>query len=241
MIERYKYNLGEHFTEYLQDLLLDTTVAVIGVGGCGGFVVEHLARMGVKKIIIFDGDRFEESNLNRQRFCDVWTVGYNKAIITKNELLDINPYVEVEAIPEYFGRQSHIDMLVNEKVNYIFHCADNNQGTRDLYDCLSILHLIHRIPIIRLCIYINMVAALYLEPSHLSMYMDMKNNAIKQFNNEDHADYIMNTSHANALAAGLAIEIFLASFRTPNMESTCLAYHYDGMRMTKTDYIPYFD
>ena len=86
-----------------------------------------------------------------------------------------------------------------------------------------------------------MVAAVYLEPSHLSMYMDMKNNAIQQFNNEDHADYIMNTSHANSLAAGLAIEIFLASFRNPHMESTCLAYHYDGMRMTKTDYIHYFD
>ena len=243
MIEtRYRQNLGKHFTEYLQDLLLNTTVAVIGVGGCGGFVVEHLVRMGIKKVIIFDGDRFEESNLNRQRFCDVWTIGYNKAVITKNELLDINPYVEVEIVQEYFRKEEHINKLLDEKIDYIFHCADNSKDTKELYDCLSILHITNRIPIIRLCLYMDMIAAMYLEPIHLDIYMDMKYNAIRQFeDNNAQIGCIMNTSHANAIAAGLAIEIFLASFRNPHMKSCCLAYHYDGMRTTLTDYIPYFD
>lgn len=198
--------------------------------------------MGVKKIIIFDGDRFEESNLNRQRFCDTWTVGYNKVVITKNELLDINPYIEVEAIPEYFGTQEHLDMLIENKVDFIFHCADNETMTKELYDVLNVLHIVYDIPIIRLCIFVNMVAAVFMENRHMGLYLEMKNNSIRQFmDNGGNTSVIINTSHINAMAAGLGIEIFLARLRNPAMESTCLAYHFDGMHMTRTDYIPYLE
>jgi molybdopterin/thiamine biosynthesis adenylyltransferase len=49
-----------------QTKLLESTVAVVGCGGLGGWIVEGLARMGVGHLIIIDGDAFGESNLNRQ-------------------------------------------------------------------------------------------------------------------------------------------------------------------------------
>ena len=42
------------------------TVAVIGCGGLGGYLIEYLTRIGIGTIRCVDGDVFEESNLNRQ-------------------------------------------------------------------------------------------------------------------------------------------------------------------------------
>ena len=198
--------------------------------------------MGVKKIIVFDGDKFEESNLNRQRFCDMFNMGYNKASASVCDMSVINNDIDYVAVNEYFGTQEHVDMLIENKVDFIFHCADNGTMTKELYDALNVLHIVYDIPIIRLCIYINMVAAVFMENRHIGLYLDMKNNSIRQFMDKGgNTSVIVNTSHINALAAGLGIEIFLARLRNPAMESTCLAYHFDGMHMTRTDYIPYLE
>ena len=53
-------------------------VAVVGCGGLGGYVVEHLARIGVGSLRLVDADVFEETNLNRQLFCTEETLGVAK-------------------------------------------------------------------------------------------------------------------------------------------------------------------
>jgi molybdopterin/thiamine biosynthesis adenylyltransferase len=40
--------------------------AIVGLGGTGGFILENLLRMGAASLIVFDNDRFELSNFNRQ-------------------------------------------------------------------------------------------------------------------------------------------------------------------------------
>ncbi|MDO4744221.1 MAG: tRNA threonylcarbamoyladenosine dehydratase [Clostridia bacterium] len=70
-------------------------VAVFGLGGVGGHVVEALARSGVGSFTLFDCDTVAESNLNRQIIATVNTLGMDKTEAMKNRILNINPDAKV--------------------------------------------------------------------------------------------------------------------------------------------------
>lgn len=71
-------------------------VAVFGVGGVGGYVVEALARTGVGALTLIDNDKVSLSNLNRQIIALQSTVGQYKTKVAKTRVLDINPDIRVE-------------------------------------------------------------------------------------------------------------------------------------------------
>ena len=122
-IERYIRNYGELISPEDQQILLDKTCAVLGAGGNGGYVIEFLSRLGIKKIIIFDGDNFEISNLNRQIFCTEENIGCNKAIVAAKQVKKINSDITVEAYDRYAALdKSDIQILSN--VDVIFDCTD---------------------------------------------------------------------------------------------------------------------
>ena len=58
-----------------------TRVAVFGIGGVGGYVVEALARTGVGELTLVDSDTVAPSNLNRQLIALHSTLGRNKVDI----------------------------------------------------------------------------------------------------------------------------------------------------------------
>lgn len=66
-------------------------VLVVGLGAVGGACVEALARSGVGELWLVDGDVFEPSNLNRQPFAALSTLGQPKAEATAARLRDIAP------------------------------------------------------------------------------------------------------------------------------------------------------
>lgn len=72
-------------------------VAVFGVGGVGGYVVEALARSGVQHLDIIDMDTVSASNINRQIIALHSTIGQYKVDVMKQRILDINPDAEVNA------------------------------------------------------------------------------------------------------------------------------------------------
>lgn len=74
-----------------QARLRTTPVFVCGVGGMGGAAVQSLARAGMERLAIADMDVFEVSNLNRQVFADLRTVGKGKVEATVERLAAINP------------------------------------------------------------------------------------------------------------------------------------------------------
>jgi len=74
-----------------QELLHDGRVFVCGVGGMGGAALQSLVRAGVGNVAIADMDMFERSNLNRQLFATLDTVGKLKVGATADALLRINP------------------------------------------------------------------------------------------------------------------------------------------------------
>ena len=71
--------------------LSKSRVAVFGIGGVGGFVVEALARAGVGAIDLIDNDTVSKTNLNRQIIALHSTIGKNKTELAKERILDINP------------------------------------------------------------------------------------------------------------------------------------------------------
>lgn len=72
-------------------------VAVFGVGGVGGYVVEALVRSGIGAIDLIDSDTVALSNLNRQIIATRKTVGQYKVDVMKARILDINPDCKVKA------------------------------------------------------------------------------------------------------------------------------------------------
>ena len=90
------------------DRLAAAKVAVFGVGGVGGYVVEALARSGVGEFLLVDKDRVALSNINRQIIALSDTVGKFKTQVMKERILSINPEARVETrecfyLPENAG------------------------------------------------------------------------------------------------------------------------------------------
>ncbi len=79
--------LGREKIERLQQ----AKVAVFGLGGVGGYVVEALARSGIGRLDLTDDDKICESNLNRQIIATTLTVGQYKVDVARERVLSINP------------------------------------------------------------------------------------------------------------------------------------------------------
>ncbi len=111
---RYLRSLGTVGLEG-QAKLLRATVAVVGLGGLGGYVTEALARMGVGRLILIDGDVFEEHNLNRQILSAEAKLGTDKIQAAQRRVAEINGAVEVIA---------HAVVLISENLPRLLEGAD---------------------------------------------------------------------------------------------------------------------
>ena len=84
------------------DRLANARVAVFGVGGVGGYVVEALVRAGVGALDLFDNDTVSETNRNRQIIALCSTVGQYKTDVARDRALDINPDVKIASRHMFF-------------------------------------------------------------------------------------------------------------------------------------------
>src|SRR5438046_4766037 len=94
--EMTRRNIG-FVTEAEQERLASGRVFVCGTGGMGGACLQSLARAGVGAFEIADFDSFELSNLNRQVFATLQSLGRPKVEVTVERLREINPEIEVQA------------------------------------------------------------------------------------------------------------------------------------------------
>ena len=83
--------------------LKNAKVAVFGLGGVGGYVVEALARSGIGALELIDHDTISITNLNRQLLATRKTVGMGKAEAAKRRVLDIDPEISVTARQCLYG------------------------------------------------------------------------------------------------------------------------------------------
>lgn len=118
--------------------LSTASVAIIGLGGVGGICAESLARCGISRITICDGDVVEPSNINRQIVATTSTIGINKAIALGKRLGDINPDAQISivdrnwTIDDNFILDGDYDYVVDaidsvpEKIQLIHMCKSNS-------------------------------------------------------------------------------------------------------------------
>lgn len=79
------------------DKLAASSVAVFGLGGVGSYTAEALARAGVGRLVLVDGDTVDITNINRQLVALRSTVGRPKAEVMADRVRDIHPACRVEA------------------------------------------------------------------------------------------------------------------------------------------------
>jgi len=128
-------NLERNFPSFSskdQLKLWHSSALVAGLGGLGGTLAELLARVGVGRLLLADGDAFVPSNLNRQWLAREGTLGQNKAQVAAHHLQDINPALVTEAIPEYLTPGNLSPYL--SQVQVAVDGLDNLKARRDLFE-----------------------------------------------------------------------------------------------------------
>lgn len=94
--------------------LRNKRVAIFGVGGVGGYVVEALARSGVGTLDLIDHDDVSLTNLNRQIYALHSTVGKLKCDVAKERIHDIDPYIQVNCYPVFYLPEKRSDFPFRE-------------------------------------------------------------------------------------------------------------------------------
>ncbi|MDA3879954.1 MAG: tRNA threonylcarbamoyladenosine dehydratase [Prolixibacteraceae bacterium] len=117
--ERTELLLSKEKTEILRN----SHVLVVGLGGVGAYAAEMLCRAGIGSFTIVDGDDVDVSNINRQLPATHSTVGQKKTEILASRFKDINPNVKITTISEYIQDERMIEILEND-YDYVIDAID---------------------------------------------------------------------------------------------------------------------
>lgn len=90
--------------------LREASVLVVGVGGVGSYAAEAVARAGIGKVTLMDGDSVQPSNLNRQLVALTSTLGRNKAQVMAERIRDIDPGTDVTALARFYEENDELDL-----------------------------------------------------------------------------------------------------------------------------------
>ena len=123
MFSRTEILLGKEAVEKLQS----AHVAVFGVGGVGGYVVEALARSGIGTLTLIDNDKVSLSNINRQIIALHSTIGKYKTEVAKARIADINPNANVYT-RELFVLPETIEEIDFSGFDYVVDAIDTVSG-----------------------------------------------------------------------------------------------------------------
>ncbi|MCG7858562.1 tRNA threonylcarbamoyladenosine dehydratase [Flavihumibacter sediminis] len=104
--------------------LMSKHVLVVGLGGVGGICSEMIARAGVGRMTIVDGDKVDLSNCNRQIPALHSTAGKPKADIMAERLKDINPDINLTVIREYIEGERIREILTAGDYDFVVDCID---------------------------------------------------------------------------------------------------------------------
>lgn len=104
--------------------LVNAHVLVVGLGGVGSFAAEFIARAGVGKMTIVDGDVVDPSNRNRQLPALATNHGESKADIMETRLKQINPEIEIIVVKDFMLPEK-MQELLSTKYDYVVDAIDS--------------------------------------------------------------------------------------------------------------------
>lgn len=134
MKERYIRNIPALSEEDMEKLMA-ARVLVVGCGGLGGNVTEHLARIGIGSIAVIDGDVFNASNLNRQILCTAENFGESKAEAAAERIKEIDPSIAVKAVNEFLTKENAYALTAG--ADLVIDALDNIESRLFLEDAAS--------------------------------------------------------------------------------------------------------
>ena len=115
-------------------------VAVFGIGGVGGYVVEGLARTGIGALDLIDNDDVALSNINRQIIATRDTVGQRKVDVAKNRVLSINPDIKVKTYDCFYLPEKR-DEFDFTQYDYIVDAIDTVTAKLDIIEIANKLNI----------------------------------------------------------------------------------------------------
>lgn len=104
--------------------LKKANILVVGLGGVGSYAAEFIARAGVHKMTLVDGDVFDETNKNRQLPALNSTIGLPKVTVLASRLKDINPAIELTLLEEFLSPERAYE-IVSKEYDYVLDCIDS--------------------------------------------------------------------------------------------------------------------
>lgn len=104
--------------------LKNSNVLIVGLGGVGSFAAEFIARAGVGKMTIIDGDTVDITNINRQLPALHSTVDMHKVDVVGDRLMDINPELELTRINEFLSPERTHEIVTSD-FDYVLDCIDS--------------------------------------------------------------------------------------------------------------------
>ena len=117
-MSRTQLMLGDEKTQQL----MNKNVLIIGLGGVGGICAEMIARAGIGKMTIADGDVVDLSNCNRQVAALHSTAQQSKAAVMAERIRDINPAIELTVLNEFIQEHRTVELVKNGGFDYAVDC-----------------------------------------------------------------------------------------------------------------------
>ncbi len=105
------------------EIMKNSTVAVLGIGGVGGIAAEALARTGIGRIILIDKDVVDITNVNRQIHALTTTVGQPKAELMRDRIKLINPECDAIALSMFYTEETY-EKLFAYDLDYVIDASD---------------------------------------------------------------------------------------------------------------------
>ena len=119
-LDRLESLIGKENLNKLQNI----KIAIVGIGGVGGYVLEGLVRSGVMNITLIDGDKIDPTNLNRQIISTSNNIGELKVNEAAKRVLQINPNVIVNKFSIFLTKEN-IQEIIGDDFDYVIDACDD--------------------------------------------------------------------------------------------------------------------
>ena len=120
------------FGEKKQEVIFNSHITFVGMGGINSPALIYLIRMGIKNITIIDHDKVQSSNLNRQIIYSYKDIGKNKIISAKKYIKKMNPDVNLTCFNKKLNKKNCSQLILN--TNLVIDGTDNWETMLNIND-----------------------------------------------------------------------------------------------------------
>ena len=127
-------SLSRVYGEQTLQRIRDMHICIVGLGGVGSWAAEALARSGIGRLTIVDGDTISRSNMNRQIHTLDSSLGKSKAEVMRDRILQINDECEIEII-ERFVNADNMREIIDRGYDGVIDAIDSIGNKAELIYC----------------------------------------------------------------------------------------------------------